>query len=348
MKKKLVIFSRHVLVGSCYFLIVLYAFIFNNTSGWFMFYFFTAVLSLSLLAVVAPFKKLQLTNETNPFFHEGSKVNLELALLKGWSIPGLGVRVERFPNGNSKAGLELQDPFFFTGKKQLRQFEWLPKKRGIYHDLSLTMMRSDFFQLFSGVTTLKLETAIYVLPKKNERCLEELRAVIHEIKDSKGSQSLFDIKKYRLYQDGDSWRLIDWKQSARNRDLIVKQFETEKEFPLHLIFLGGDSQNFEEMLSCYYTFQKNLSSQINFDQTIIGEDGCCSVSDELFAKLTPYQEIPRSLTGIESIKEKTVFIFLTFEKLPLPDPIKKLERHNHIYYIGLAGDELYLEKANMK
>jgi len=347
MKKRVEIFFRYLLVLLSYIFLVLFAVIFNSTSGWFMFYFVTTVFFFSLLAIFPRFKKLQLKNENATFYNRGIYNNLEMTLLKPWSLPRLGVRVEVIPNSYKDYFGHNPVRFISTDKIETRNFDWIPIKRGSYNDLSFTVITSDFFQIFSHKTTLKLDATLYVLPKEDTGYAEKLFSIITEINRLKTNQRAPEVKKYRTYQDGDSWRFIDWNLTARNRELIVKEFEIERDTMFHLIFLGEAGPNFEEMLSCYYSFQKKLRLQIDIEQTLIGQEGCFSYqnSEEIFAWLNPFQKFPQSLKGMESIKEKIVLVFLTTEQEQIPGPIKKLEKRNVVYYIHLSKGDFIFRKS---
>lgn len=325
----------------------MYTLVFNTPSGWFLFYFVTLVLFLCLLAIIPHFKQLQLKNKKAVFYNKGVESNLELIFLRKWSVPGLGVRIEIFPKSYKDAFTDIRVHFVSTHNKESIVFEWMPMKRGVYNDLSFTVITSDFFKLFSKITTLKLETPLYILPKEVPHKIEKLYLDIFKINRLPDHQRALEVKKFRTYQDGDSWRLIDWKLSARNREPIIKEFELEKETKFQLIFLGEASPKFETMLSYYYTFQKRLRNQVDIEQILIGKEGSFSYSnsEEIFAWLSPYQEIPQDLTKLEVVKDKIVIIFLTLNQKQTPAFIKSLEKRNIVYYVRLFNQELVLQKS---
>lgn len=307
-----------------------------------MFYFVTLVFLLSLLALVPRFKKLQLKNKNAIFYNKDICSDLELTFLKRWSVPGLDVRMEISPKSYQYFYHDNCVQIVSTNKEETKILKWTPMNRGVYNDLSFTVITSDFFKLFSKITTLKLETPIYILPKENPRKIDKLYSDIVNLSHLSVYQRAPEVTKFRTYQDGDSWRLIDWKLSARNRELITKEFEVEQETKFHLIFLGEASLRFETMLSCYYSFQKRLTTQMDVEQTLIGKEGSFSYSNsqEIFAWLSPFKEMPQDLNELDVMKEKIVLVFLTLDQQQIPAPIKKIEKRNTVCYISLSNQEL--------
>jgi len=346
MKKKLSIYWKNSVAIFCYTCILLYAFIFNNPSGWFLVYFMTTILILSFVSLTMPVKKIELNFKDDIFYQRGVENELEIALLKRWSILGLGTRLEIFPNCYKDSFLTNRIRLVSTAKKETVCLEWLPMERGIYDDLSIRLITSDYFKLFSKMKTLKLETALYVLPKENKRMSEKIYTSIFELNQLETRQLTTEVKKYRTYQEGDSWRFIDWKISAKNQEVIIKEFEVEKETVFHLIFLGSTGLHFEKMLSCYYTFQRELAKKIEFDQTMIINEGCYFNynSKEIFAWLTPYKEIPKEHSEMATIKEKIILVFLTTEEEEIPENIRQLDAQNLVYYIRFQNNELMIRK----
>ena len=346
MKKKRPFYSKQLLAVFSYVCILLYASVFNNSSGWFMFYFMTILFLFSYFSISPHFKNAELNFEKNNFYHQGIKNQLEITLSRKWTFLGLGVRVNLYPIEDKGSFLTKHIAFVMTGKKEVVILEWMPMKRGIYKDLSLMTITQDYFKIFSKRKKIKLNTTLFVLPRENKEMSKTIYSTITELSQFKDWIRTNEVQQYRTYQEGDSWRFIDWKLSAKNQEIILKEFELEKEKNLHLIFLGQNGSQFEDMLSCYYTFQKELTNQIDFNQTIICKEACYSnpFSEELFATLTPIKEVSTRLNEIEILKGKIILIFLTNQEGEVPEAINELEKQNLIYYLSISNKELIIRK----
>ncbi|MBS3106588.1 DUF58 domain-containing protein [Candidatus Woesearchaeota archaeon] len=61
---------------------------------------------------------------------------------------------------------------------------------------------------------------------------------------AKGRGMLF--KDHRIYAHGDDYRAIDWKVYARTDDLMIKQFEEEKNLVVHVIMDTSNSMHYKK------------------------------------------------------------------------------------------------------
>jgi uncharacterized protein (DUF58 family) len=134
----------------------------------------------------------------------------------------------------------------------------IPTGRRGYQKLPLIRISSDYpLGLFHVVSYIKPEQKILVLPKQ-ETCEYLLQKIPQQntaqptnqekliSSFAKGKDEISGLKQYRI---GDPINLIDWRQYAKGRGLMVKEFSAEQSSPLYLTINSVKSSNTEEQIS---------------------------------------------------------------------------------------------------
>lgn len=223
----------------------LYAFGFDYSLGWYLFYFYllfcfvnwfmwlmpAVLLSFSLKQTVAHVQ----TQEQLPIVFDR-----RLFLDPYLSFNGKTISL----NKNE----ELYLPVFF-------------KHRGIVDSLPLTLEISDLTGKLQRKKTYVLKEKVLVLPKPDFEYSQNLytflmkNRLLYE-KDHFSSE----IADHRNYQYGDPLNRINWKLSARTEDLITRELLPEENQPV-LVILWSDS---EELINLYYSFYQQHKNDFHF------------------------------------------------------------------------------------
>ncbi|MBS4022863.1 MAG: DUF58 domain-containing protein [Dethiobacter sp.] len=134
------------------------------------------------------------------------------------------------------------------GPGEVVQFERevLCARRGKYDINSLTVKSGDPFGFFQLEKSLAAGKEIKVYPRLKDYSPINLPPVQH-IGDSVVKGSIFEnysqVSDLREWQDGDNIKKIHWKQSARQNDIIVKNFERRGDGSL-TIFVDMTENNY--------------------------------------------------------------------------------------------------------
>jgi uncharacterized protein (DUF58 family) len=118
-------------------------------------------------------------------------------------------------------------------------------KRGVYDWQSVTLECRYPFGFIESIQKLDLKHTITVLPKPKP--VENFSIQSHEKFYQEGNiatqtrSARETFANLREYQPGDSWHNIHWKASAKNNQLITKEFE-ENHPPLVSIILEGSKK----------------------------------------------------------------------------------------------------------
>jgi len=115
-----------------------------------------------------------------------------------------------------------------------------PFQRGIYQQLPLTWQVS-VPGLFEKRAALRLTSPVVVFPQANQEQAQQLQAQLDEQWAANG-QNDFQIRDFHAYQVGDDVDLIDWRQTAKHGDVIVREFEQgQPEIPVFVLINQVDA-----------------------------------------------------------------------------------------------------------
>lgn len=322
-----------------FFAIFLYTITFNNPTGWVLFFFLTMLFVWDAFILILPLKKIQvqLLESSRYEVNRPNKMKLEIfrhrpTLLK---IPLLTVV---FKKHRSTKKIYLSR---YSGQRQELTFEWRPTQRGVFQQLSFVLISSDLFQIFSKQSNSTVTGPFVVLPALQLDLAEQIYKHLLQAKpnfDSSFGNPTFSIRNFRTYQIGDSFNSVDWKQSGKRNELIVKEYEYEAETDLHFLFYGLSHEKFEELLSIYYSFISLVENKLSFQQTILTDLPHSIQKEHIFSAMTPLLEE----CLLPNFTNKKLVIFTTTKTNQLSEQLTALKRKNEVFLIAFEGEDLCL------
>lgn len=331
---------RAISVTIFYTAIFLYTIIFNTPTGWLLFFFLIVLLLLDLLTLLPSLKKIrvQLTERTTFEVNQLNEIHLDIfryqpALLR---IPLLRIFLKENSSVNE------QYLALYSGKKRALVFSLKPTQRGLFNELPVVLVSSDALGVFSKQHTLALAGPFLILPKLQ---LDLAEALYQQLVTSQSDfftpygNKTFSIRNFRKYQVGDSFSLVDWKQSGKRNELIVKEYEHETQADSHFIFYGVAHKNFEELLSIYYSFVCLVEKKLRFQQTLLVESPNSISKEQIMAAampLTKEQDLP-------NFSNKKLVIFAPVKTNQLTEQLEYLKKNNALFLITIDDGKLRLD-----
>lgn len=259
------------------------ALIFNNNTGWSLFLFFSGFLLLTLLSAVPSLKKVEFKTERVQYTRVGQTFDLVVAVsAKYFWQSFFQVSIKGVPT-------EVHQSFFYHGQPLALTFPVRIATRGRFENPPIVLSSGDLFGLFVKEQTRTLSCTLYVLPKEDptgRRLGQQLRQQV--IRQTFG-EPLPQVRSYRSYRPGDNRRQVDWKVSARQRTLTIREQEAGQEVKPIFVFWGQQQKGFERMLSRYYTMQKEISG---IQQYLIGQQVDLVTEERLFAEVVGFVTAP--------------------------------------------------------
>lgn len=305
-----------------------YAVIFNNTSGWLLLSFYLGFLLLNLAALLFPLKRL--TFQTNSPIRTAVGRPFSLALTvssrKAYWVPGLSLQLPEY-------SVEKVFLAWYRGRLSETAFELTAGKRGIFQGTVVEAEAGDWFGFFTKRRRFPIEPEIIVLPETDADAANWALEIskLHRL-DGFGERTAH-IRNFRDYRRGDPLKLVDWKQSARQRDLIIREYEEHRETPTILLFWGRDSEDFELCLSRYWTLQNQLKGQAELQQFLVTQTGTAVLRDERqFALALGFAELP----PVPEFKNKQLLIFTTTVDPILTAQVALWQKNNQVSVYDLA------------
>lgn len=322
-----------------YMLIFLYTIIFNNSTGWLLFFFLTFLLLFDILTLLPALKNIQIQTLEHSIYRVGQTSNIKVEVFRYrptvWPISTLIVFFGATPLA-SKHYLAL-----YSGQKKELSFEWAPSKRGIFQGLSFVLVSTDLFRLFSKQFRVTATGPFVVMPTLQlgvaEQLYQQLMNISSELATPFGNQT-FSIRNFRSYQIGDSFNLVDWKQSGKRNELIVKEYEHESETETHILFYGFAHEKFEAILSVYYSFIHLVENKLAFQQTIVADIPHTTPNELTLAAAAPLTE----MRDLPTFANKNIVLFAPHKTDQLIEQLEDLTRNNNVFLITFEDTALSL------
>ncbi|MFD2308074.1 DUF58 domain-containing protein [Enterococcus termitis] len=319
--------------------VFLYAVVFNNSTGWLLFFFLSFLFLFDLLTLIPSTKKIELRLTESAVYtaFEQSRIVCELFRYRPTLLPI--PRLLIVPIGNSS--LEQQSFYLYTGQKKEVSFQWTPAQRGFFQELPFVFISSDWLDLFTKQTTINLRGPFIVQPviqqEISEKLYEQLLIFQPNLALAFGTQT-FLIRNFRPYQKGDALHSIDWKQTGKRNELIVKEYEHESESDTHFLFYGIAHEQFEEILSIYYSFTQLAKNKPNFEQVILANIPDDASQEYLLATIEPLLEEPI----IPTFSNQKLVLFSPALTPNLKEQLHLLQKNNELFLITFENNELCL------
>ncbi|MGE7366285.1 DUF58 domain-containing protein [Desemzia incerta] len=244
-----------------YVVILLYTFIFPTPVSWVVFYFFTLLFIFLWVTTLITWKDVQ-------FEFSADKKHLSTGFLKLKTrfyfpilVSNLDVTI-----GNDKQSFSTRIPSLFKYRLVV-PFEQLSFKRGKYDTLLLRTYGKDYLGVFTHRSKQRIPVDLSIYPKHLPfdtlyPLLQQLNTRL-DLKLLSGHQSA-QFRQLREHQAKDSLKDIDWKTSFKKQSLMVKEYDKESDTAVTIVFLGYQTEYFEELLRLAY----NLYLEISHSQAV--------------------------------------------------------------------------------
>ena len=177
-------------------------------------------------------------------------------------------------DGFREADAAVQDESLWEGKRALKKRfsfikgkdsvswrdRWIAARRGVYYLDRFILRSGDGFSLTHAQSIARpAETVILVVyPKVRQVDISQMLSVQWDSAgDNRGFiDDLTAMRGMRRYEEGDSWKRINWRMAARQQEMNVNLYETITPRAVHFIVDGEsfctipeDDSEFEETLS---------------------------------------------------------------------------------------------------
>lgn len=318
-----------VLIGFA--LVTAYAVIFNNTSGWILWLFYVGFILLNLVTVLFPLSQLNFTAPESVWTQAGEPFSLTVTVKsRGWFwVPALSVNL---PGHSGKTSFQS----FYHGQQLTLKFPLYDLKRGLYPDLPLVVTGGDWFGLFQKRRKQTLPMEIIVLPAVDETMALFAPRLRKEQQLTMFGERTADIRNHRDYRRGDSLKQIDWKLTAKSRQLMIREYQEKQESPVVMIFWGKMGPDFETQLAAYFGLQQQLSGKLTFQQYLVtAAGGEFLQGDRLFATAQGFSQAPE----LFAFQNKTLLVFTASQQLDatLAEQVALWEKTNQVKVYDLVS-----------
>ena len=315
--------GKLVLLFSGWLLLTSNAFVFNNSTGWSLFLFFSGFLLVTVLACLPSLKRVQLETAKVHYGQVGKSVSFPLQMKARWFwTPLLQVSL-------GKEDENAQQLLFYHGQELHLTFDKKLKQRGRFDELSLKLQGSDLFGLVLKEQTRRLASTLYVLPAEDEAGKKFGQQLQQQLTKRLFGEVLPQVKGYREYRPGDNRRQVDWKVSARQRTLTIREQEVgQVERPV-LVFWGQQGPDFEKALSRYYSLQKELGPGLS--QYLLGQQTQLLEDERGFAELSGFNEPPAT----PAWRNQDLWVFYPHENKQLQQKVAHWRRQNRVFLYPL-------------
>lgn len=331
--------KQFLLLSFC-FVLLLYTMTFPSNTSWFILIFFAFLFLALFFSTVFSWEKLSvsLLNETDGTMN--IEINAKTRIRLPIFLPSLLLQIQ-IKNEIS----EVEIPVYFQNQIHAL-FENIHLPRGHFTEVKLFTYGRDHFGIFSHYSKRKVPTDIYIYPhrlskQKSNHLFQKIYShpLLHQYLSIHSPQ----FHQIREYQSQDLIKQVDWKTSMRKKKMMVKEFENEIIPTLTIIFVGIESEYFEQLLSLSYTLYLDLQNLIPLKLLLIGNiEGKVSAKNILSFFVTiesdsnidsiievynahPIQTGYKMVIAPEKIREslhadsKKNFIYLSEKDLSLPE-----------------------------
>ncbi|MDQ0208470.1 DUF58 domain-containing protein [Alkalicoccobacillus murimartini] len=217
------------ILGGCF----AYAMFQGGFVSWFLFY---SVLMVGLFIMVSVLFTIRFSPERvikQKTLYAGEHVEVEVVLRKKVFQPFIYLRIKDLAPSQVGSVSGEEAMFFFSFSKQLSfRYDIHSLKRGIHTLEKMEITTSDFFGWFERVHTIHVPTKMTVFPRYKQlgdistlQSPQHISGLTAKPSFREEDRSLAGV---RNYVPGDRMTSINWKQSARRKELMTKEFETHE------------------------------------------------------------------------------------------------------------------------
>ena len=234
--------GQGIMGGVIYLLVLSYALIFTNRTGWALLTFVTLLMVMEISSLLGSLKRLQLSSRESVVAQvdEALDILIEMKKIKRRPLWFVRLGLDFYPEREGNLPL-----LFYGGRKKKLTKVWYPKKRGKIETLPVTLKSRDLFGWFKKEERRQLPVDWLVLPKEHPSTGEVNLLLQQFIHARDQGDSSFLIKNYRPYSPGDPLKQIDWKVSSRKRELTFREYQHYEPSEWVFILYGLKSSYFE-------------------------------------------------------------------------------------------------------
>ena len=238
-------------IGIPFILLITFSFVLfvGGTIPYFIFYIFLMTITIPFLHSLITLRKLNGTvNIPQGSLYTGEKIDIDYEVnnATSFTIPYLQIQSDI---SKQLSGVDSPNVILSLGKKEsfTRRETVILKRRGYYEIGDIEIKISDVFGLYSFKKKLSSSISLLVYPEAIK--LSTFKVVASQ---QLGDLSVHDlafqdksrVASLRDYIEGDSVKLIHWKQSSKRENPIVKEFENRGDINT-LIFIDNESKHFK-------------------------------------------------------------------------------------------------------
>lgn len=340
MRYKLLSYTHNIATIFIFLLFLLFGWIFNNVTGWGIFYSLLIFLIIEAIQLLAPLHSLK-SSTHDQFAYAGEEESITLGFKSKHHLFVPKFTVQIFQNRILFGeGVVYSHDFKEPKQVQLRLYG-IP--RGYYPKNTLLFLANDYFLMWEKMIISRQKMNIYVLPqrlpKQGKILARSVEKIIHRpTKDAELSS--FEFKNYRDYENADSLKSIDWNKTAKTGNLTVRVNYPEQDPRNVLVFWGEENALFELAISIFNSMYDQLDST-KFDAIyLIGQNSFVGreIDKKWLSFIRPFSEPDYSF--IVPIKDKNVYLFSAGNCPSLKKTISILNQHNKIIRINLKSQSL--------
>lgn len=270
MIKTIFFILKKLLFISSYIVILLYTFVFPTPISWLVFYFFTLILIFLWVTTLIPWKDIQfeLLADNNHLLKGFLKMKTRFYL------PILMSNLE-VSIGNERQSFSTSISSLFK-RRLVIPFEQLSFIRGKYNTLLIRASGKDHLGAFTHRSKQLIPVDFTIYPKPLP--FDNLYPLLHQLNAHlnlsllSGHQSA-QFRQLREHQSKDTLKDIDWKASFKKQNLMVKEYDKESDIAVTIIFLGYQTDQFEDLLSLAYSLYLELTHYQAVQLKLIGSYG---------------------------------------------------------------------------
>ncbi|MBM0067565.1 DUF58 domain-containing protein [Alkalicoccobacillus gibsonii] len=199
--------------------------------SWFLFYSVMIVGLVMTISILIPATFTPSRTLGRSTCYSGEAVEVTITVKKHRFQPFMYLTVEDVVPSHLGQATDTRAMFFFTAARTLTfTYRLSSLKRGsyVFHDIHLTS--SDFFGWFERKQKIRVETEFVVYPRYYQLGDVQAFQTPNHSNGVSATSSFKDEERslagVRSYVPGDRLTSINWKQSARRKELMTKEFET--------------------------------------------------------------------------------------------------------------------------
>lgn len=295
---------------------------FNHRASWLLVILLGLFLLVNGLSLLPWLRWLTLTSSQTVYSEANKNTQLSVTLQSTafFIMPVLTISL---PEASSDS-LSLT---WYRGNQQQLTLQLVPLPRGVYQQFPVVLTGGDLFGFFQKRRQAVLSLKLVVLPAK----VPGVQKLVVQLQEQRPRQRYGEplplVKNLRDYQQGDPLKRVDWKLSARQQALMVREYEQERGRPLTLIYWGVASPDYEAHLRGFYTLQQALQGQ-GFKFLLLGEGITGTGQDlEIYARLQPVT----SPVALGQLQGEQLLVFPTqLEDEQFQRQLQQLKKYNQV------------------